>query len=696
MDWISSLPDVIFGIFADLIKAIISPFTEGVKTVGDLVFGLDTDGSELLWLTFTKAEWNNLAVKGVSIFIQVAYYVLLIGLMYISVSISKSGINPAARTSLLEMTGSFLLVALLLHNLNVIYSLVFSVNRFLVQLIQLSITNGNLSIDNLQEKGLGWLLIWCVYLGLSIWANIYYLMRKFTALLLILFGPVFITMFLFAPLRQVTFTWFKEFVSTIIVQAIHASIFWMFLNLDDSVTDNWLVKIVMLGSFIPLAEGIKGLFGLQATLTGRTATMMMMTGGASLASVFSATKSAMGKDSPFDNLQRKYLGNSNRVGSLNQENQGPSLPANPTSTSTQRMLKTGNFIGNRIGKPLGTLMGSAMGIPFGPGGVISGGITGGNIGSASAGLAGRSLYAIGSSTKKSANRMVNNINSELDNLDKNLGLNQIQQIGTSDGNTDFSKYKGMKYTAGRMYAAGKGVAKGIVPSTLSQLGRVGSAAYKGAKNGAALGSVPSVFSEAYKSAQQEVNLMTNEKIEQNGGLANYQRKQLENAGFAGGILLGESGVELGQKISNSLGNMSGLNRKIQDKGWEFTDLNKQIEANNVKNIRLNITRNFSCLTGDVKQNDGSYKQQRISNYRGGDATLDTNKIVFKDLFITEGRILDGNSPYDQNKDFYHEDSQQGKMKVSKNYNVNPYDYFENRNDGSEKYFQSNRFKQGIV
>ncbi|MFF0828745.1 type IV secretion system protein [Brevibacillus sp. NPDC003359] len=659
-----NLHSILTNFFVGILEDIFKPLLE-LRTLNTLVFG-DSE-TPLIWLTFTEKEWSNQIVAGTDVTLQVAYWSILFGIIFMSVMISKAGMNPQTRTNLLEMAGALILVAFLLRNLDSIYSSMFTVNRFLVSIFAYEVSSKELSINKLHDGGIGFLLIWGAYLGLSLWANIYYLMRKFTLTILMILGPVFISLFLFAPFRTITGNWSKELFSTIMVQSIHATILWSFLQMDNDVTDNWVVKLVMLASFIPIGEGVKSLFGLNPAVTGKMAALTMATGTAGLASVASAIQSATGKRSFLDGLEDKYGAGSSRprVGdganssatSSQDSRMSGKLAQHPISSRTQKVLTAGRMTG-RVGKSLFTLVGAAAGMPLGPGGVIGGAMIAGKVGQAAGGLAGRATAGLAIGGLDTANlarkNMMESINNELDSLNKNYGITAIHDAGRMEGHQDYQN-KSMGYLGAKTHAVAKGIVKGLHPK---QLGRSGKGAY------------------------------------QSLTLADRKKEITDKAGHIGGIIGGEPGVGIAQKAAMLFHRET--NNQIQQEGMEYTDFTRKYSGNEVSDVRLAVTREYSTILGNVRNADGTTTERRLTDYRGGDSSLEKGSVVYKDLHVQQGRLADGPSPFHPNGDFYTEDSQSGKKRTDKNYRINPYDYFEDRNDGSEQYFRQDRFKQGIV
>ena len=66
-----------------------------------------------------------------------------------------------------------------------------------------------------------------IEVGLSLWANFFYLMRAVSLYILMLMGPIMVGMWLFPQKKQQTLYWMREFVGTVLIQGIHAITIWL-------------------------------------------------------------------------------------------------------------------------------------------------------------------------------------------------------------------------------------------------------------------------------------------------------------------------------------------------------------------------------------------------------------------------------------------------------------------------------------
>ena len=90
--------------------------------------------------------------------------------------------------------------------------------------------------ENIKYNGiLGGLIISLFMLGLTIWVNFYYIMRKMTLLIFMILGPLMVTLYLIPQTKQITSAWFRELVGTLFVQSVHAACYWMITLMSDGI-----------------------------------------------------------------------------------------------------------------------------------------------------------------------------------------------------------------------------------------------------------------------------------------------------------------------------------------------------------------------------------------------------------------------------------------------------------------------------
>ncbi|MBU8908094.1 type IV secretion system protein [Desertibacillus haloalkaliphilus] len=415
--------DILDAIFTWMYEALIQPFT-GLKSFQDLVFGRDND-NELVYGTFTQEEIQVFVSQAVDTTMILTGFFILVGIMYQGMRISSYSINPAARTSLIEFLKDLFIVAVLVFNIPYVYDFILSFNWMIVNLFssayEADFMNFNEDLnDSLKASGdtgdydlgggiLGWALINLCLLGLAIWANFYYMMRKLTLLILMILGPVMISLWMFPQFKGITIGYFKELTGSIFVQAIHAFTFWMVAGIAVT-SGNVIESVILYLIFIPVSEALRSLIGLGGQMNNTLSKAGAMMGMASIAGMYGAVKGAYSDKSVMGSIREAYSGQkAQRDGKgsgtdnddiTRKETLAGNTDSNTgTTTASERMLKAGD-ITSRAGKAVLGSAGAIAGATMGPGGAIALSTAGHAVGGATGGLVGRTGMAIGEGIAK--------------------------------------------------------------------------------------------------------------------------------------------------------------------------------------------------------------------------------------------------------------------------------------------------------
>lgn len=401
----------IFDVIEDLIgllwEWLVEPFL-GLKQLDDLIFGKDTVwGEELIWRTFVESELQYAYFPGSFLMTIIAGFIILLAVISAGIRISGATINPASRTALIEFLKDALIVGILLSQLGTVYSLIFQFNSVIVGIFEGPVDTTGTNFDIVTDEGavgsiLGWIVIQLALLGLLIWANFYYMMRKLTLLILMILGPVMIALYLFPKTKAITAGWFKELVGSVLVQSIHASTIWI-IAIIASTQDSYsaasggfsVAAVILYIVFIPISESIRNLFGLGGGMQGGLAKAGAMFGMAGLAGMYGSVKGALDGKSVGSALQGMYRGAKDKVkgeGSTDKDVKNTIGANTGTDTGTtakaDKMLKAGQILG-KTGKMTAGMAGSIAGSVMGPMGAVALGTIGGELGEKAGGLAGR-------------------------------------------------------------------------------------------------------------------------------------------------------------------------------------------------------------------------------------------------------------------------------------------------------------------
>lgn len=396
-----------------MFESFISPFAD-LRMLTTLIFGKDSKFSSV-WGTFRPDE--------LSLALGPVYYTVftLAGIVFLSLivvngaRISGAGVNPQTRNVLTDFLKDLLFVTIVLFNLPLIYDLLFAINMNIVNLFSSAYKNTQLtkfssSFEDMKSAAgsawgvLGLIFIYLILLGLTIWANLYYLMRKVTLVILMALGPLMAVMWLLPQFKPLTGAWFKELVGSIFVQAIHAFVFFTVATMS-SADKSFLGTVMVYVLFIPITESLRRLLSVGGDMQGGLNKTAAMFGMAGLAGMAGSIKGALQDKSVMGALKETYQGTANAMkgkggaeGEAGADSLKNTLGANPGSdigsdTKAEKMLRTGDIF-SKGGKAVLGMAGSIAGMPLGPVGAMAGATAGFTVGGALGGVGGRAGAAM--------------------------------------------------------------------------------------------------------------------------------------------------------------------------------------------------------------------------------------------------------------------------------------------------------------
>ncbi|WP_269919613.1 hypothetical protein [Caldifermentibacillus hisashii] len=395
------------SLFGDMWEWIVTPF-KNLPTFKNLIFGRDGDG-DLAYGIFKTDEITNIFGPGVKVFMTLAIFAILIGIILGGMKVSSTGINPSNRTYVLDFFKDLIIVGLVLFNLDTLYYIMFGLNYSIINVFGAAHEELFELKDSIETgKGvIGWLIINLCLLGLTIWANFYYMMRKLTLLLLMIMGPLMVTLYLIPKTKGITWAWLKELFGTVMVQSIHAMLYWAIALLSASTTG--VESVILYVIFIPVSEAIRALFGLGGDMHERLNRAAAMMGGGALTGIYGAFKGALGEKSVMETIKGAYRGfkNNKNVGDSESKEEKSKGVLNNVGTDvsstakSERMLKSGEIM-SKAGKAIVGAAGAITGSPMGPMGSIVGSTIGFGMGGVVGGTIGRAGAAV---TQGVANRL---------------------------------------------------------------------------------------------------------------------------------------------------------------------------------------------------------------------------------------------------------------------------------------------------
>jgi trimeric autotransporter adhesin len=387
--------DIVQGVFKGMWESISEPFDElhGLKT---LVFN-QYDSGEKIYGTFSEAEITNAIAPGVQSMSYIVGFFLVLGIVFMGVKISNTGLNPSNRTMFLEFVRDWVIVVLALANIGFLYEMIFMFNEAIVGIVNGEVIEklDDKLMPDIEDSGLlGWIIVGLFMLGLTIWANFYYIMREITLMVLMILGPIFLALYIFPSTKQATIAWLKEFFGTVMIQSVHAITLFTIATISDSGEAGGVITTtIMYLIVIPTGEAIKSLLNLGGDMTGRLSKFAAMSGMAGLAGVYGAVKSATSGKSFAEAVRHGMEGSrsyrSDKDGENGSDTSGASVgPMVGTDTRAERMLRAGEII-SKGGKMVIGSAGAIAGAATGPHGALVGGGIGSFLGEKGGHLAGR-------------------------------------------------------------------------------------------------------------------------------------------------------------------------------------------------------------------------------------------------------------------------------------------------------------------
>lgn len=410
----STLANIVGWLIQKIFESIVAPFADIYK-VDELIFGTFKSDETIYWRTFTESELANAFLPTYYLMMTVAGTMLVLFIIFAGMRIAGASISANKRNELMEFTKELVLVGMGLFLLPQLYSFVFAINNMFVDLFSSAIgtdifaANQDITGDDTlsSDTGLiGKVLINFILIGVGIWANFYYLVRKITLLILLPLGPVMLVCWMFPAWKGVTLTWIKETVGTIFIQSIHAFTFWIVASISNAET-GLIATIIGYMIFIPISEQVKSLLGLSTNMQGGLNKAGSMMGMAAIAGVAGSLKGAMSGDSVMGALKGLKDGGKKLAGDLKEgkglgeslkDLAGTAKEAAFSSAKSMDMEKFGDLV-SKGGKAVGGVAGTFIGSPMGPIAALAGAEGLSKLGGATAGLGGRTGFAAASKLK---------------------------------------------------------------------------------------------------------------------------------------------------------------------------------------------------------------------------------------------------------------------------------------------------------
>lgn len=384
-----------------IFESFIEPFLK-IPTLKNLVFGKAGEES-LVWGTFSSSELTDgLGPLYFTMTVLAGFFFIGFIVLY-GMRIAGAPLNPSKRLEVIEFLKDLVLVGIVIMNLPTIYDLIFSVNMAIVNLFSSAYDSqsmgamegiGTSFIEDDPLGILGIIFIQLILLGLMLWANFYYMMRKLTLIILMALGPLMIIFWLHPQFKPMTGAWLKEMIGSVFVQSIHALVFWTIAIVSTS-QEGIVAPVILYLVFIPISESIRRLLMMGGDMQGGLSKAGSMMGMAGLAGMYGAAKGALNGKGVAGTLRGAYegtkdspLGGKGEGEGLKNTMGGSAGGDDGTTTRADKMLRAGDIVG-RMGKATLGMAGAVAGSGLGPVGAMAGATGGFAIGGVVGGVAGR-------------------------------------------------------------------------------------------------------------------------------------------------------------------------------------------------------------------------------------------------------------------------------------------------------------------
>lgn len=430
------LLDIFEGIIKWMYESFVAPFID-LPTLKNLIYGKYKEG-DLVWGTFEPSNLTEALNPIYYTMMTLSGFFIVAFIILYGIRISGAPLNPQKRTDSIELIKDLVLVGIVLLNLPTLYDLMFTVNQGIVNAFNGAYESALDDLGNEEEDEgiLGWLFVQLILLGLMVWANFYYMMRKLTLIILMGMGPLMMAFWLHPQFKPITSSWLKELTGSIFVQSIHAFVFWTVATLSSS-SSGFIETVIVYLIFIPISESIRRLLLMGGEMQGGLAKAGAMLGLGALSGMYGAVKGAIGDKSVTSALKGAYQGLKDQkaggADSPEEKNAINSLPGTDvgTTTTANKMLKAGEIF-SRGGKAVFGMAGAVAGSPMGPVSAIIGATGASAVGGVMGGAAGRvgtaALQGIAERHKKG----VENKNATAGKNDDGFEENFANQIAEQD------------------------------------------------------------------------------------------------------------------------------------------------------------------------------------------------------------------------------------------------------------------------
>ncbi|MDI6604093.1 MAG: hypothetical protein QME35_02985 [Thermoanaerobacteraceae bacterium] len=410
-------------VYADVLsKAFAIPFnalSDAFKFLGlsdkglyDLVFNTNPGGDYSWHAPFLNAEWDTM-LSWYKVISSAVFGLCAVSFGLLGFKMMKAGANPGTKAECMKKIEHILLAVLLLIFMPELFKLVIYLNNGLVDLFKSLATNVKTAIDLSPDKFLSKIggknelvqaLIRLGFLGLTVYFNILYIIRKYVIITMVVISPILVWSWSISGHFEGLGTVLGEIVSNQFMQASHALCICIFGIMCHAKNQAWWVPFVLMVAIIPTSKVIRDLFLGFLKYLGANEELYagMATGG--LAGLAVLARGVSGTASKIPNIGTCHeLAVSQDFSQNGGNSYGDGGGFSDYTGKVSRAAGIGGKIAGGFGKVVGAVGLGAMGLTFGGGAATSlariGSNLGGRLGSSAGAMSG-ALLGTGIETMK--------------------------------------------------------------------------------------------------------------------------------------------------------------------------------------------------------------------------------------------------------------------------------------------------------
>ena len=234
---------------------------ENTKPVTEETSSEDYEKNDPYLLGVYRASWHRITKSFYTIFLVFGLMVILFGLAKLLVNAQSIAINPYYRGQTYETILNYIIVALLMPSIWIIFYTLLQFNYYLVDIFGKSVNYQSIQSMAITSAGgaIATLILTGFYFVMLCYFNVVYVIRSINIAILMASSPLVISTLTLGPkYRNIFNIWLKELISNIFLQAFHSAILTFLVSVQ--VHSTGVEKVVLLISLVSLTNVFRSIF----------------------------------------------------------------------------------------------------------------------------------------------------------------------------------------------------------------------------------------------------------------------------------------------------------------------------------------------------------------------------------------------------------------------------------------------------